>query len=289
MKNLLSKRLSKRDILIFFLFNIVVLISLVLLNQIREKVEFDRMANEERAEFERTANEEKAELERIMNMNNNVTPETYDFDMSERPEEIGDIKIEYVEEEEGSSHYGLAEIAYINLPDASKAYSINVVLQPGAEPEQHCRIFMDHPDYEILVIAYDKCTVSVFPSGEIRISSDDEMQDVFVEYKRKNEDSLFESQISFYSQILRDFKVYPLYPYRNDLVLEADNLRYTSMRYEPGQYSYGFADKYTNHDKWTKRALITKNKSGETFALVDTDNDGIFDTNIVGRNSTIDN
>jgi len=201
--------------------------------------------------------------------------------MSKRPEEIGDIKIEYVEEEEGSSHYGLAEIAYINLPDASKAYSINVVLQPGAEPEQHCRILMDHPDYEILVIAYDKCAVSVFPSGEIRVSSDNEMQNIFVEYKRKNEDSLFKSEISFISQIVRDFKVCPLYPYRNDLVIETDNFDYTSIYYEFRQhYSYSLMNEYTKHNKLIKRALITVDKDGETLALIDTNNDGIFDINI---------
>jgi len=259
MKNLLSKRLSKRDILIFFLFNIVVLISLVLLNRIREKVEFERMANEERAEFERKMAEEKAEIEKIMNMNNDVTPETYDFDMSKKPEEIGDIKIEYVMDEEGSLYMGLAEIAYMNLPDASRAYKINMVMQPNVEWEQKCRIVMDHPDYEILVIVYSDCTVNIFPSGEIRVSSDNEMQNIFVKYKRKNEDSLFKSEISFFSQIVRDFKVCPLYPYKNDLVIESDNFEYTSIHYDSVQYEYyELTNKYTNHNEWTKRALIAK-------------------------------
>jgi len=259
--------LSKRKILIFFLVIIFIIpVFLVFLNRIREKAEF----------------------EKIMNMNNNVIPEIYYFDMSERPEEIGDIKIEYVEEEEGSTKWGLADIANLYLPDANKAYTINTVLESNVEPEQQCRITIDHTDYEILVIAYSKCAVSVFPSGEVRVSSDIESQYVSVSYKRKNADSLLSNEISFFLQSVRYAKVYPLYPYRSDLIVESDNLYYTNISYlglyrnHPNYWSsYSlYNNEYANRKEGIKRALIT-NKNGEPVALIDANNNGIFDTNII--------
>ena len=62
--------------------------------------------------------------------NDKVIPEVYDFDMTERQEWVGDMKVEYRQETRIESAYlsavRLYNIAEINLPNKTKAYKINV-------------------------------------------------------------------------------------------------------------------------------------------------------------------
>jgi len=252
--------LSKRKILIFFLVIIFIIpVFLVFLNRFREKAEF----------------------EKIMNMNNDIIPEIYNFDMSERPEEIGDIKIEYEEKEQSAKKW---DIAKVFLSDANKAYIINTVLESNKEPEQQCYIIMDHPDYEILAAVNGNSAINLFPSGEVRVSSGSELW-CAVQYIHKNEDSLHTDKVLFSFQKVQDVKVYPLYSYRNDLLIETDHLdnAHITVYHQENSTQYRLIDKYTNQKKGLKSALITKDRNGEFTALIDTNDNGVFDTNIAKK------
>jgi len=221
------------------------------------------------------------ELEMIMNMNNDTILETYNFDMSKREGEIGTIKIEYVELEQGSASGGKSEIAEIYLPDATKAYTINTVIQLNEEPKQSCVFTMDYPDYEIIVVVHGSTTVSIFPSGEVRLSSDVDSWRI-VSYKRKNKDFMLFSEILFSFHYACDFKILP---YRNGLIIEADSFDWMSMHVENEERLYRTPyylriDKYVDHEDKIKYVWVTRDKTGEPVALVDTNNDGDFDTNI---------
>jgi len=309
MKNLLSKR----KILIICSI-ILIPLFLAFFNSLREKTEFEQiidadieenealeeidMSNQEEVEHEKIMDanieenegfeeamemndQEKTELERVMNMNNDVFSETYDFDMSERPREIDNVEIEYVKFEGDSSIFDIARMC---LPEATKAYTINTIIESNTKPKQECHITMDHPDYEFSIAVRGNSAISIFPSGEVRASSDDALWYTIV-YKRKNEEFMLFNEISFSCQNVHNIIIFL---YKNGLIIEADYFGGTNIdiKNEEQQHSSSFSfskDKYTDQKGVAKRVWVTKNENGEPLALIDTDDDNIFDTNIIKR------
>jgi len=275
MKNILLKR----KILTIFLIILTLTLLIFLRPSIAEKAE----------------TEELKELKMIMNMNNDVVPETYNFDIRERPEgEIDNIRIEYVLLENET------EEAKIFLPDASKAYSINV------STDKTCHIIMDYSEYTATAtiemrikpppyktyLSPRSAVISFFPSGEIRLSNDMKIYEkeirFNVSFERKSMGDSKYRKIMF-SCYAYDFK---LFPYKNGIIInDCPKSVYFELYVFPGgkepyddHFIYNSPSDRLSIDKKEeiKTVWVTLNERDYPIALVDEDNDGIFDIDVAG-------
>jgi len=220
---------------------------------------------------------EKAELRRIANINNKAILVTYDFVYDERPEYIGDARVEYVLSATGR------EQAEIYLPDANEARTVNV-----AKINKLCRIIVDYAEYTAKVeLLYSPTTVAVnfYPSGEIRVSGDAEIES-YIYFESKNDPM----QPRMYLRIFaKDTKIFP---YENGFIIDDYRKLYevVALRYDengrpvPCSVYVKIQDIQIKYDLAWITFLDTQVSVYERYIaiMVDTDNDGVFDTDVAG-------
>jgi len=245
MKNLLSKR----NVSIFFLAILTLAVLILLSPSIAER----------------------AELRRIANMNKKVIPVTYDFIYDERPEYVGDARVEYIWPTK-------REEAEIYLPGANEARTVNVAVTNNV-----CNVIMDYPEYtaNVKFIKYSpyNAAVSFYPSGEIRVSSDIDI-DFHIYFENKNDPI---QTILYFKICAQDAKVSP---YENGFVIDDYNklLEVCTYRYESFEKRERLA--YRSFYAKTQDILIKSDvvwitpvdSEDHTAIMVDTFNIGVFDT-----------
>jgi len=257
MKNLLSKR----NVSIFFLAILTLAVLILLSPSIAER----------------------AELRSIANMNKKVIPVTYDFVYDERPESIGDARVEYV-----LSATGL-EQAEIYLSDANEARTVNVSMT-----NKLCRIIVDYNEYtaKVELIRYSPATVTVnfYPSGEIRFSGD---ADIYSRIYFESENNSIQPKMLLVLH-MQDAKA-KILPYENGFVIddysklkEVVALRYDeSGRPAPCSVYAKIQDIQIKSDMAWITFLDTQVSVYERYIaiMVDTYKIGVFDTDVAQSSS----
>jgi len=240
--------LSKRKILIFFLAIIILALLAFLSPSIAER----------------------AKLRIIANMNNKVIPITYDFVYDERPEHIGDAKVEYVFPTK-------REQAEIYLPDTGKECTVNITATNNI-----CSAIMDYPEYAVKVkfIRYKPytATVNFYLSGEIRVLCDVDI-DLYIYFESKNDPIQPKLVFSMYAQNTN------IFPYENGFIIDDYNKlkEVSTLRYDVrGRLvSRSFYAQIQDVPIKSDMVWIAPTDDENYIAImVDTFKIGIFDTNV---------
>jgi len=193
---------------------------------------------------------------------------SYSFNVEEKLKEFKEFKIKYISNK---------NLTRIYLPDITKEYKVFIYTN------ENCNIVMNYIDYKISVITQNDVMIDFSPFGYVHLKSSNpkNWHSVNIESKNKinNVDLVWQKiEVSFTNK--SNFK---LYRYKNGYMLESDYIYSTSMEvYNSYKNSWVFS--LYNPKNIPKEKIfpvwITQNEHGYIVALIDSDDDGIFDTDI---------